>query len=362
MSQLSPAIAPIRSARATGADRAVGYWLLACCAMIYVMLTIGGITRLTASGLSIVAWHPIMGAIPPLSAADWQGLFEAYRHSPEYLELNQGMSLADFKQIFWWEYLHRLWGRLIGLVFLLPFLVFLLRGRIGWRLAPRLAILFLLGALQGALGWYMVESGLVDRPAVSQYRLAAHLLAAILIYGYMLWLALDLIFPCTPGALTREWPAARRLLGWAVPLALMVLLVVLSGAFVAGLHAGLIDNSFPLMEGRLIPSGLWALAPLALNFFENPVTAQFDHRLLAVTLVALLLLFWLLARGAALPRRARWALNLLPLMALLQAGLGISTLLLFVPLPLAATHQAGALALFTLALWLCHELRDAARS
>jgi cytochrome c oxidase assembly protein subunit 15 len=331
-------------------DRAVGTWLLVCCAMIYVMLVIGGITRLTASGLSITEWHPLMGAVPPLNAADWQRLFDAYRESPEYRLLNSGMSLADFKQIFWWEYLHRLWGRLIGLAFLLPFLWLLLRGRIGWRLAPRLALIFALGALQGALGWFMVESGLVDRPSVSQYRLAAHLIAAILIYGYMLWVALDLIWP---ERRARPQPEIRRLYRLARPLAALVVLVAFSGAFVAGLHAGLIDNSFPLMEGRLVPPGLG-------NPFESPVTAQFDHRLLAISLVLLVLLFRWMARGAELPQGALLALNLLPLMALLQASLGISTLLLAVPLPLAALHQAGALALFTIALWLCHGLRAAA--
>jgi heme a synthase len=363
MTELSRAI-PATRPPAPGGDRMVGYWLLACCAMVYAMLVIGGVTRLTASGLSITVWHPVMGAIPPLSSEDWQRLFDAYRRSPEYLLLNQGMSLADFKQIFWWEYLHRLWGRLIALIFLLPFLVLLLRGRIARRLAPRLAIVFLLGALQGALGWYMVESGLVDRPSVSQYRLAAHLLAAILIYGYMLWLALDLLFPGPRPDLTASNRASRRsaaarLFRQAVPLTGLVLLVAFSGAFVAGLHAGLIDNTFPLMEGRILPSELAALAPLYLNPFENPVTAQFDHRVLASSLVALLLLFRLGARRAALPPRARLALDLLPLMAILQASLGISTLLLVVPVPLAAAHQAGALALFTIALWLCHELRAA---
>ncbi|HLI12332.1 MAG TPA: COX15/CtaA family protein [Alphaproteobacteria bacterium] len=349
MSQLSLALAPVRSA---ANDRAVGRWLLLCCAMIFAMVVIGGITRLTLSGLSIVQWKPIMGVIPPLTHQDWQAQFDLYKHTPQYLIDNRGMSLADFKAIFWWEYVHRLWGRLIGLAFLGPFLYFLLRGRIERRLAPRLALLFVLGALQGALGWFMVESGLVDRPSVSQYRLAAHLAMALVIYGAMLWIALDLLVPEAAAA-----PASRRAFARARLLAGWVFFVMISGAFVAGLHAGLIYNTFPLMDGKLIPDGLFSQSPFIANFFADIMTVQFDHRILAMTTVLLVVLFWLSTRGLALPPRARLARNLLLLMVFVQFSLGVSTLLLVVPVPLAAAHQAGALTLFTLALWTAHELR-----
>jgi cytochrome c oxidase assembly protein subunit 15 len=347
----------LTASRAAASDRPIAYWLLICCAMVFAMVVIGGITRLTHSGLSIVEWDPIMGAIPPLSHAEWQTLFERYQQTPQYLLENHGMSLAEFKSIFWWEYVHRLWGRTIGVVFLLPLLYFVLRGRIERKLVPRLFVLFLLGGLQGALGWFMVESGLVARTSVSQYRLAAHLAAALVIYAYMLWLALDLLLPRLR---TRRAPAAARGFGRARALCGWIFLVMVSGAFVAGLHAGLVYNTFPLMDGRLVPAGLFDQVPLLANFFENVITVQFDHRLLAESTVALVILFWLSTRRLELEPRPRLALGLLLAMVFVQLGLGIATLLLVVPIPLAATHQAGALTLFTLALWSAHELRDAA--
>ena len=354
MPELSPAVSPARS---VAGDRPIAYWLLLCCAMVYAMVVIGGITRLTLSGLSIVEWNPIIGVIPPLSETDWQAQFELYKQTPQYLALNQDMSLAGFKTIFWWEYVHRLWGRLIGVVFLLPFLYFLLRGRLSRRLAPRLALIFAFGGLQGALGWFMVESGLVDRPSVSQYRLAAHLAIALLIYAALLWLALDLVLPRDrpprAAGVGSAFGRARWLAGW-------IFLVAISGAFVAGLHAGLIYNSFPLMDGRLIPDGLFSRTPLVANLFEDVMTVQFDHRVLAVAAFALIALFRLSLRRSVLPPRARLAANLLVLMVLVQVGIGIATLVLAVPIPLAAVHQGGALMLFTLALWTAHELRDVA--
>jgi len=321
--------------------------------MVFAMVVIGGITRLTHSGLSIAEWRPIMGAIPPTNEAEWQAQFELYRATPQYRLENAGMTLDEFKTIFWWEYVHRLWGRLIGVVFLAPFLYFLWRRRIERSLAHKLALLFLLGALQGALGWFMVESGLESGTSVSQYRLAAHLAAALVIYGYMLWLALDLLFPRGPGPLAAPERRARTqsafLLAW-------IFLVALSGAFMAGLHAGLIFNSFPLMDGRLIPLGLFAARPWFASFFADVTTVQFDHRVLALLTLLFVILFRLSLRGLPLAPRARRAADLLALMVLAQVGLGIATLVLVVPIPLAACHQAGALVLFSLALWTTREL------
>lgn len=347
--------------RGSHSDRTVALWLLACCIMVFVMVVLGGITRLTLSGLSITEWNPIMGAIPPLNAADWQSQFKLYEHTPQYLIMNPGMTLVEFKSIFWWEYTHRLWGRAIGLVFLLPFLYFLARGRIDRKLALRLLVLFVLGGLQGAAGWFMVMSGLEGRTSVSQYRLAVHLALALFIYGYMLWLALDLLWPRAtertpmPGGasrLGRAFGVALGLVGW-------VFLIAISGSFVAGLHAGLVYNTFPLMDGKLIPNGLFSLSPWFANLFEDITTVQFDHRVLAIATLVLVIVFWLSLRSLRLAPRARLAANLLLLMVFAQVALGISTLLLAVPVPLAAAHQAGALVLFSLVLWTVHELRNA---
>jgi cytochrome c oxidase assembly protein subunit 15 len=333
--------------------RPLAYWLLACCAMVFAMVVIGGITRLTHSGLSIAEWNPIMGAIPPLGHAEWQAQFALYQMTPQYRLENAGMTLGAFKTIFWWEYVHRLWGRLIAAVFLLPFLYFLWRGRIEPHLAPKLAFLFVLGALQGALGWFMVMSGLAQGTSVSQYRLAAHLAAALVIYAYMLWLALDLLSPGEgaprAAAAARARLAGKFLVAW-------IFVVAVSGAFVAGLHAGLIFNSFPLMDGRLVPAGLFSTTPWYASLFADVTTVQFDHRLLALLTLVLVLLFRLSLGALDLAPRARRAADLLALTVLVQVGLGIATLLLAVPIPLAACHQAGALLLFSCVIWTAHEL------
>ncbi|MGO8917657.1 MAG: COX15/CtaA family protein [Stellaceae bacterium] len=336
---------------AARAGRPIALWLLACCAMIFLMVVIGGITRLTESGLSITEWQPVTGVLPPLDAAQWQEEFARYRAIPQYRALHPEMTLDAFKSIFFWEYLHRLWGRLIGVVFAVPFLYFLLRGRISRRLAPRLLGLFVLGGLQGALGWYMVESGLAGRIEVSQYRLAAHLLAAVIIYIAMLWVALDLL---APDAAAPRRAGLRR--GLEAALAL-ILLTLTAGAFVAGLRAGSIYNTFPLMAGGVAPAEYWQLAPWYLNWFENPAAAQFDHRLLAETTWLAIAALWLCARRLGLPGGARAALHALVAMATLQAGLGIATLVLVVPLPVAVAHQAGAILLVTAAVAARHALR-----
>jgi len=262
--------------------------------------------------------------------------------------------LDEFKSIFWLEFYHRLLGRAIGLVFLLPFLYFLARKRIDRSLAPKLAGIFVLGGLQGALGWFMVKSGLTDNPHVSQYRLTAHLAAAFIIYAYIFRVALGLLAPRPQHHGGDDVAGLRR---FALGVAALVFVMVLSGGFVAGLKAGFAFNTFPTMNGHWLPPGLFALQPVWLNFFENLATVQFDHRMIAYTLALVVPIFWLQARKTRLPARAARAVHLLLGMLALQITLGISTLLLIVPVPLAAAHQAGALVLFTIALFVTHELR-----
>ena len=344
-------------AASDGADRRIAIWLFVCGAMIFAMVVIGGVTRLTQSGLSMVEWKPLLGIMPPLGDGEWQALFRDYQRYPEYWVLNTGMTLDDFKLIFWFEYTHRLWGRLIGLVFLVPFLYFLATGRIGKRLGLHLGIIFVLGALQGGLGWYMVKSGLVKDPSVSQYRLAAHLAAAFAIYAYILWIALGLAAGRGVRARGSRVPGPNPgLKRFAILVIALVSLTVMSGAFVAGIDAGLSYNTFPLMGGQWVPDEIFLLDPPMANFFENVATVQFDHRVLGILTLAAVILLWLISRRFELPARARLALGLTLAMAVLQPGLGIATLLLVVPVSLAAAHQAGALALFTLALWAVHEL------
>jgi heme a synthase len=332
--------------------RAVAAWLLACCALVFAMVVVGGVTRLTHSGLSIVEWQPIVGTVPPLNESQWLETFEKYKLTPEYRLVNHGMTLDAFKGIFWWEYAHRLLGRLIGLAFIVPLAWFWMRRRIDRPLALKLAGIFLLGGLQGALGWYMVRSGLVDDPRVSQYRLAAHLSLAVGIYAAMLWTALELLRPRrrfaarVPATLTRHaW--------WATAL---VCYMVVTGGFVAGIRAGLAYNSFPLMNGHVLPPEAFSLEPWYLNFFGNMAMVQFDHRLGAWALAIVVPWLWVRARAAALEARQRLALHALLAALVLQVTLGISTLLLAVPLPLAAAHQAGALILLTAALFTNHSL------
>ncbi|MFN7087740.1 MAG: COX15/CtaA family protein [Burkholderiales bacterium] len=331
----------------------VAAWLLTCCALVFAMVVLGGVTRLTRSGLSIVEWQPLVGAIPPLTHQDWLDMFQKYQQTPEYLKANFGMTLEEFQGIFWLEYFHRLLGRAIGLVFFLPFLYFLVRRRLEKPLISRLAGIFALGALQGAMGWYMVKSGLVDDPHVSQYRLAAHLALAFLIYGAMLWLALDLLFPAAARHQAVETPALRR---FAWGLTILICVMVVSGAFVAGIHAGLAYNTFPLMNGHVVPPELFMLDPWYENFFSNMATVQFDHRLIAWLLAILVPWFCYRALRIGLPSRAQLLCHLLLLALAMQIALGISTLLMAVPVFLAAAHQAGALFVFTAALALNHEL------
>jgi cytochrome c oxidase assembly protein subunit 15 len=333
-------------------DRLVAGWLFAVAAMIFVMVVLGGITRLTESGLSITQWKPISGIVPPLDTAAWQREFDLYKQIPEFQTLHPDMTLGEFKGIFWWEYTHRLWGRLIGVVFALPGVWLLLRGRIRSSLAPRLLTLFVLGGLQGALGWFMVKSGLSVRTDVSQYRLVAHLLFALTIYGFTLWTAFDLVRPqATP------LPGAAPLRRHGIILLLLIIGMLTTGGFVAGLDAGKIYNTFPWMGSGLIPGDLLALEPIWRNPVENPTAAQFVHRWLAMVVAATALALWLRRARLPMPERAR--LHFLAGMVAIQVALGISTLLLVVPVPLGALHQAGAVMLLTLTLWTLHGLRRA---
>ncbi len=352
-----------RSATAPSAvsrdDTAVALWLLVCCAMIFAMAVIGAVTRLTESGLSIMEWAPFSGALPPLSDAEWQRVFALYQQIPEYQETNRGMTLEEFRQIFWLEYVHRLWGRLIGVVFLIPLVWFWLRRRLRPGLAKQLWGIFALGALQGFMGWYMVASGFADRTDVSQYRLVAHLLLACAIYVYTLIIALRLLLPAGPEE------GGGRLAGLRLGLiALAVLLVatIASGGFVAGLNAGFIYNTFPLMDGRLVPADYDALSPWSANLFENVAAVQFNHRVLAVTTLIAALVLWIGSWSAPLSGFARRMMALLAAVAALQVALGISALLLVVPVWLGALHQAGALTLLTVAVCALHGLRRAPRT
>lgn len=333
--------------------RQVAAWLFLCCALVFAMVVAGGVTRLTHSGLSITEWQPIVGTLPPLSDAAWQDAFAKYRETPEFQQVNRHMTLAEFKPIFWMEWAHRLLGRLIGLVFLVPFLYFLVRRKLDWRLGWQLTGIFVLGGLQGAMGWYMVKSGLVDDPRVSQYRLTAHLGLAFLIYGLMFWVALDLVRPRDPHR-DPQLTVLRRFSNWLVGL---VFVMVLTGGFVAGIRAGFAYNTFPLMNGHVVPPEVFMLEPWWLNFFSNMATVQLDHRLLAWALAFLVPWFWLKSRSAPLARAARLSCHALFAALALQVALGIATLLLVVPIGLAAAHQAGAVVLFSAALWVAHELR-----
>jgi cytochrome c oxidase assembly protein subunit 15 len=328
--------------------RVIGAWLLVLALMVLVMVCLGGLTRLTGSGLSMVEWQPFT-VLPPMSEEGWANVFAKYQLSPQYRLINDGMTLAAFKSIFWLEYIHRLWGRLIGLAFLLPFLWFLAIGWVSRAEMPRLVLLFVLGGAQGALGWFMVASGLAERPEVSHYRLAAHLLAALAIYAALLWSALD--------SLDREVDGRAqvgRLRRGLIALLCLVVLTMAAGALVAGLHAGLIYNSFPLMNGDWLPGEAFDLSPIWLNAFENHALVQFDHRLLAGASWVGALALWLWSRRMELDKSRRRRLFLVPLAATLQAGLGIATLLGAVPVDLAAAHQGGAFLLVSALLWALH--------
>ena len=331
-----------------GSERQIAIWLLACCAILFALLVLGGVTRLTGSGLSITDWRPVTGVLPPFTEQAWQQEFDLYRASPEYRQVNRGMALHDFKVIYGYEYAHRLLARALGLAFAVPLAWFWLRGRIAPRLRwPLLGVLGL-GMLQGYMGWFMVKSGLVDMPRVSPYRLGAHLGLALLIYASMFWLALGLLRP-------RGAAASPRVRRGLQPLLLVLAVTIMSGAFVAGLKAGLVYNTFPMMAGQWVPDGLLHYQPVWRNWFENAATVQFTHRLLGLGTLALVLYLWLRSMRLPLSSVQRVVFHGLAAAAILQATLGIMTLLMFVPVSLGAAHQGGAVVLLSMALFALHD-------
>ncbi|MEJ8476149.1 COX15/CtaA family protein [Roseibium algae] len=316
----------------------IRWWLYGICLLVLAMVVVGGATRLTESGLSITEWKPIHGAIPPLSVTEWEEEFAKYREIPQYEVVNKGMSLEEFKVIFWWEWGHRLLGRFIGIAFFIPMAVFWVQGRIEPWLKPSLVFGLVLGGLQGALGWYMVASGLVDRIDVSQYRLAAHLTLACVIFAYLFWIARRL----TPPKASATSEEAAGLSGIGKLFLALVFLQIFMGGLVAGLNAGFTFNTWPLMDGQIVPGGLLVMSPAWANFFENVMTVQFQHRMTAYLLVIVAL--WLLIRSKKLSGRKPVmmpARHIVGFVAL-QVFFGITTLVMFVPLHLALWHQAFA--------------------
>ncbi|KAG8435474.1 hypothetical protein GDO86_013417 [Hymenochirus boettgeri] len=337
-------------------ERIMGRWLLVCSGMVAGAVILGGVTRLTESGLSMVDWHLVKEMKPPSTNDEWVAEFEKYQQFPEFKILNHNMTLNEFKFIWFMEYSHRMWGRAVGLAYILPAIYFWRKGWLKRGMKGR--VLGLCGL--GLLGWYMVKSGLEEKPEshdiprVSQYRLAAHLGSALVLYCASLWTGLSLLLPKNKLPETHQILQLRRFTHWTTGL---VFLTALSGAFVAGLDAGLVYNSFPKMGDRWIPDDLIAISPTFKNIFENATTVQFDHRILGTTTVAAITGLYYYSRKVPLPRRAKLALNSLIAVAYLQVTLGISTLLLYVPTSLAATHQSGSLALLSMAIWLMNELR-----
>lgn len=333
--------------------RPVRIWLYAMAAFVLLMVVVGGITRLTESGLSITSWKPISGTLPPLNDAQWQAEFDAYKQIPQYSVLNSWMSLEDFKYIFFWEYLHRLLGRLLGLVFLVPFLVFLVQRRFTAQLALPLFGLFILGGFQGLLGWWMVSSGLTELTSVSQYRLAAHLTAASLLFIALVYVPRSLD-PSQVKGLVRSFHL------WSAAVLLVLLIAQIgAGAFVAGLDAGMSYNTWPLMDGAIVPAGLGAMEPLWRNLFENALTVQFIHRSIAYAIIAYVaVLVWRQYRSGGFAGVHGW-LPRLAILILVQIMLGIATLLYAVPISLAVGHQAMA---FMLAGAVAAYLADLRRS
>ena len=326
--------------------KAVGVWLIAIAVIILAMVTIGGLTRITGAGLSITEWDPIMGAIPPLNDAQWAEAFAKYQKIPQYVLENRGMSLEAFQGIFWWEWTHRFLGRLLGVAFLVPFLWFAWVGAIRKCDWPRMLLLFVLGGFQGFIGWWMVQSGLETRVSVSQYRLAIHLGAALLLLIAILWIALEYL---------RDRRAPPKPAGYAFGFVTLIYVQMLLGALVAGLHAGLIYNTWPDMDGHMFPEHAFFSKPWWINFFENPGLAQFDHRIGAYIVAGEAV--WIFARGVRLGGYAKKSAKLVAGLTAFQVGLGIYTLMLQAPEGLAALHQVTAAALLCAAVWHAYELQ-----
>ncbi len=331
-------------------NRHIAIWLFVVCAFVFAMIVVGGVTRLTESGLSMVNWKPISGIIPPLDGAEWAAEFEAYKQYPEYQKVNRGMSLDEFKNIFFWEYSHRLLGRLIGIVFAVPFFIFLMRRKIKRALKPHLWTMLLLGGCQGLLGWWMVKSGLVDRPDVSHYRLTAHLGLAVVIYIYMFWIALGLVLPSSGKTVGRPR-------GLCLIYVNLLFVQILLGGLVAGLDAGLISDTWPLMMGQMVPDGLFFNDPWYLNLIDNPLTLHFEHRTFAYVVAIIALGLWWELRGDK-NGSVVLASYLVLLTILLQIALGVLTIVNMVPIPLAAMHQAGAVVTLSAGLFLLNRIKS----
>ncbi|HTR21002.1 MAG TPA: COX15/CtaA family protein [Gemmatimonadales bacterium] len=336
--------------------RQIGLWLAIWAGLLLLLVVIGGVTRLTEAGLSITEWQPVSGVLPPLSHQAWQNEFTKYQTIPEFRLLHSWMTLGDFQRIYLTEYIHRLWARLLGVAFAVPLLVFALRRGLGGPLTRRLVALLVLMGLQGAMGWYMVKSGLAGRTSVSQYRLAAHLALALVIFAVTLWTAADLLRKPASGGN----PGLRGYRRAATGLSLLVFVNAIAGAFVAGLRAGKVYNTFPLMGDALVPAGYGQLTPWYLNWFENAAAVQFNHRLLGIAIVLAAVGLWWAGRRRPLSSGARWCSQGLAWMGVLQVGLGVATLLLVVPIALAAVHQAGAVILLALTILLVHALGEPA--
>lgn len=345
-------------------DAAVLRWLQASMIAAIAAVVIGGITRLTESGLSITEWKPVSGILPPLNAAAWQDAFSRYLQIPEAQTVHAGITLEQFKNLFWWEWVHRLIARGVGLVLAVPFFVLLARRRIRPEHRLLLANLPILTALQGVMGWHMVKSGLTERIDVSQYRLVAHLAIALLLLAVIAWTAATLSRSLrddgAPGQAisTDEHAAARRVFPTSLAFAALCVVTVLAGGFVAGLDAGRFFNTFPLMGGAVVPADYGALAPAWRNAFENPAAVQFHHRMLGIATVLSAIAFWWSARRWALPAALAKLIRIVAAIAVVQFSLGIATLVLVVPISLAALHQLGGVSLFIAAVWTANEARS----
>jgi len=322
-------------------NKSVVVWLLSGCLLIFLMVIIGGITRLTNSGLSMVDWKLIMGSIPPLNESEWLQTFEQYKQFPEYQKVNTHFTLSEFKSIFFWEYLHRLIGRIIGLVFIIPFAYFLIKKKLSKKLIKQCLLILMMGALQGFIGWWMVKSGLVNNPDVSHYRLAIHLITAFLTFAYTFWVALGLIYSINVDG---NHIKVRRLIG---VIFILTILQIIYGAFVAGLNAGFVMNTWPKMGDQWISGSVTAMEPLWVNFVEGIGGVQFIHRYLAYLVVGLILFLWYKTRKIKLTSLQTIGVQLLVVAVVLQFTLGIFTLIYAVPVWLGVAHQLGAFFLLT---------------
>lgn len=329
------------------------YWLLTGCVMIAVMVVIGGVTRLTHSGLSITEWKPISGALPPLNDADWQSEFDKYKEIPEFAVKHSHMKMADFKFIYFWEFIHRQWGRLMGLVFIIPFAYFLIKGKLRGELLKKTIVILLGGAVVASLGWFMVASGLKDMPDVSHYRLAIHLTAAFSLFLYILYTALDLIYPHKRDLSVRLKPIKKIL----TAVVIITFIQVVYGAFVAGLRAGTIHTTFPLMTGQFIPHDFMLLHGNLLDFLEHKTTVQFTHRMFAFTLLGLVAALLMKGFKARVPSSVRKGLYFIAAAFTLQFVLGALTVVYAVPLLLGVLHQLGALVFLTALFYTLHAVQ-----